>query len=46
MFFYCFINKILIVELEKVVRLKEILDSYFENLKELDFKLKDLVEVV
>lgn len=43
---YRFINKTSIAELEKAARLKEISDSYFENLKESDSKLKDLAEAV
>lgn len=43
---YRFINKTSIAELEKAARLKEISDSYLENLKESDSKLKDLAEAV
>lgn len=43
---YRFINKTSIAELEKASRLKEISDSYFDNLKESDSKLKDLAEAV
>lgn len=43
---YRFINKTSIAELEKAARLKEISDSYFENLKESDSTLKDLAEAV
>ncbi|XP_058952070.1 alpha-1,3-mannosyl-glycoprotein 2-beta-N-acetylglucosaminyltransferase-like [Pocillopora verrucosa] len=43
---YRFINKTSIAELEKAARLKEISDSYLENFKESDSKLKDLAEAV